>query len=74
MADEPHSEKQLLARLRQRVSLSEDELKHHLDRLSERGLLMRENDTYLGLAVLRGASVVELPARPAADAPVLVPF
>lgn len=74
MAEEIHSEKQLLARLRQRVSLSEDELKHHLDRLSERGLLMRENDTYLGLAVLRGASVVELPDHPAPEGPVLVPF
>jgi ribosomal peptide maturation radical SAM protein 1 len=65
MVEEPHSEKQLLARLRQRVSVSEDELKHHLDRLCERGLLMWENDLYLGLAVLRDASVVELPDLPA---------
>jgi hypothetical protein len=67
MAEEPHSEKQLLARFRQTVSLSEEELKHHLDRLSARGLLMRENDTYLGLVVLRGASVIERPAPPAPD-------
>ena len=62
LTEEPHSGKQLLARLRQTVSLREDELNHHLDRLCERGLLMRENDTYLGLAVLRGASVAEPPA------------
>ena len=39
------------------MSLSEHELMHHLDGLSERGLLMRQNDTYLGLAVLRGAPI-----------------
>jgi hypothetical protein len=35
---------------------------------------MRENDTYLGLAVLRGVSVMELPAPPTPDVavPVLV--
>jgi ribosomal peptide maturation radical SAM protein 1 len=67
MTEEPHSKKQMLAGL----GLGEAELTRHLDRLSERGLVMRENDSYLGLAVLRGASAVELPARQTPDVHVL---
>ena len=72
LAEEPHSAKQLLSRLQTGATLSEAELKSCIGRLSERGLLMCENDTYLSLAVLRGASAFEPPAPKAPEVPVAV--
>lgn len=72
MIEEPRSEGQLLARFRQSLSLGEDELRSHLARWSERGLVMREKDTYLSLAVARGARVADMPASPEAEVPVLL--